>query len=148
MATNRINLNKRIFNNFEFLEAIEEACESKKWAVRVPKDQWRRKTIAHEFGHLVERELINQNFNLDTSSPRFFDKYNDVANTIMKEFKELFEKEIGRPIKMIEDLGVYACSNSKEFFAEAFCKMECNNADDDVGKVMKILLKKYNMIKD
>ena len=46
---------------------------------------------------------------------------------------------------LIEDLSIYVCSSSKEFFAEAFCKMECCESSE-VGEVMKELLKKYKII--
>jgi hypothetical protein len=148
MTTNRINFNKRIFNNFEFLEAIEEACENQNWSVKSSgKDQLRRKTLTHEFGHLVERELINQNFKLDETNPYFFTEYERVCKDLMKEFKELFNKEIGRELNLRQDLSTYSMTNSKEFFAESFCKMECNE-DSDINKVMKLFLKKYNMIKE
>lgn len=148
MTVNRINLNKRIFNNFDFLEAIEEACENQGWCVKGSgKDQLRRKTLTHEFGHLVERELVNKNFNLDFDNPYYFNEYDKVCKELMTEFKELFTNEIGRELNIRQDLSTYAMTNSKEFFAEAFCKMECNK-DDDISKVMNLFLKKYNMIKD
>lgn len=148
MTTNRINFNKRIFNNFDFLDAIEEACEERGWTVKGSgKDQLRRKTLTHEFGHLVERELVNQNFKLDETNPYFFNEYDRVCKDLMKEFKEMFNKEIGRELSLRQDLSTYAMTNSKEFFAEAFCKMECNE-ESDINKVMNMFLKKYNMIKE
>lgn len=148
MSTNRINLNKRIFNNFDFLEAIEEACEDRGWCVKgADKSQLRRKTLSHEFGHLIERELVNSNFKLDQTSPYFFNEYDRLCKDLMYEFKELFKTEIGRELNMRQDLSTYAMTNAKEFFAESFCKMECN-PDDDIAKVMNIFLRKYNMIND
>lgn len=149
MSTSRINLNKRIFNNFEFLDAIEEAGEKSGWCVKTSgKEQLRRKTIVHEYGHLVQRELVNKNFNLDSSSPTFFKEYTSICNDLMNEFRSMFRKEIGRELQFKKDLSTYAMTDSKEFFAEAFCKMECNSPDDDVARVMNLFLKKYNMIKE
>ena len=113
----------------------------------VDKDKLLYKTAAHEFGHLIERQLVNNNFKLDMNDINFFKEYNKVCNKLQDEFMELFKKKFNREMDLREDLSIYGCSSSKEFFAEAFCKMECCESSE-VGEIMKELLKKYKIMED
>ena len=84
MSISSINFNKKYFKNFEEIQELEELQEKKKWNVRVDKNKILNKTISHEFGHLIERQLVNNNFKLDMNDINFFKEYNKVYDEYEK----------------------------------------------------------------
>ena len=148
MSENSITFNKKFFESIEDIKRLEKSNMEKGWTVKAYPEKMLDVTLAHEFGHLVERNIVNKEFNdYITYSSDFSSVYNRLCNELKNEILAMYKKKYGRALDIRNELSLYAMSNSKEFFAEAFCKLEVMD-DSEVSEVMKEFLRKYNILKE
>jgi len=147
MTQNSITFNKKYFESLENIKANEKYSMESSWSVKAYPEKVIYSTLAHEFGHLVERNIINKFFAIDENDKDFFKTYNKVCVDLQKEILDMYKAKFERDLDIPNELSRYALTNSKEFFAEAFCKLEVMD-DSEIAEVMREFLKKYNMLND
>lgn len=100
-------------------------------------------TITHEFGHYIERKMGDFNFihdNADLNKHSYYNFCDDIRKRMHKEY----EKRTGK--NLMDLIGRYGKTNSREFFAEAFKTYELQESCP-YKKEMEDILKEYNIIK-
>lgn len=147
LSTNSITFNKNYYDTLQNVRFTEINSMDSSWSVKAYPEKVLDTTLAHEFGHLLERNLVDKHFKIPVDDKDFFNTYNKVCINLQKEILDMYKTKYGRALDIPNELSRYALTNSKEFFAEAFAKLEVMN-DSEVAEVMREFLKKYNMIKE
>ena len=142
-----INFNKSYCTDMKFMADTHKKGMDTGYFVKVDEDKLDLATTAHEFGHLIERELIKQNLNIKLGTYEEFKMYKSKTIELVKEFKGMYKNKYNIDLDVSKDVSRYAATDPEELFAEAFCEMECRK-DSKVGDIMKELLTKYNMFKE
>lgn len=147
LTENSITFNKNYYDTLQNVRFTEINSMDSSWSVKAYPEKILDTTLAHEFGHLLERNLIDKHFKIDENDKDFFKTYNKVCIDIQKEILDMYKDRYKRDLDIPNELSRYSMTNSKEFFAEAFCKLEVMN-DSEVALIMKEFLKKYGMLKE
>lgn len=139
----------------------QKQIESNYWT-RSDKDELVNHTISHEYGHFIQRVLMERDIQKNKQDKERREKLlNDIKSAktnkkikdIMQEYAEEYatkyiksvqrvcRKNFGRDYEK-KPLSRYATDSNREYFAEIFCNSETNKNPDDIGKAMKIYLNK------
>lgn len=99
-------------------------------------------TIAHEYGHFIERTLVEKRIKEKTGrSSRFLDssEYNKYSKEIYKEIYNIKRERLDDKSK--ERVSRYAYDCTQENFAEIFANLATSKKPTNWGKAMEIYLK-------
>lgn len=141
----------------------QKQIESNYWT-RSDKDELVNHTISHEYGHFIQRvlmerdiqknkqdkerreKLLNDLYTKGRNNPKkkqsLIQEYaEEYATKYIKSVQRVCRKNFGRDYekKVLSD---YSRKSNREYFAEIFCNSETNKNPDDIGKAMKIYLNK------
>lgn len=127
------------------------------------KDELVNHTISHEYGHFIQRVLMERDIRsnkqdkerreklLDdlgktskskSKSYKIIQEYaEEYATKYIKAVQRVCRKNFGRDYEQ-KPLSDYSRESNREYFAEIFCNSETNKNPDDIGKAMKIYLNK------
>lgn len=142
-----INFNKSYCTDMKFMADTHKKGMDTGYFVKVDDDKLELATTAHEFGHLIERELIKQNLNIKLDTYQEFKMYKSKTVELARELKNMYRDKYNIDLDVSKDVSRYAATDPEELFAEAFCEMECRK-DSKIGDIMRELLSKYNMFKE
>ena len=103
------------------------------------------KTLAHEYGHFVEKTLIEQD-SKDNPKLKFNNSY-DYNKYYMKKSKEIYNEIYQIKKEKFDDesrkrISKYAYDNYAENFAEIFCNLTTSKNPTNWGKAMKEYLRR------
>lgn len=129
--------------------------------VKSDKEQLINHTVTHEFGHYVQRVLMEKDQKTKAGQAQYERLIEELKSTnkekrktIVRKYSEdyaikyfnsiqrIARKEYGRDYEN-QPLSNYAKENTRETFAELFCSLNTNsNPDNDLVKAMEIYLKR------
>lgn len=140
----------------------QEQIDQQYWT-KSDKDELVNHTITHEYGHFVQRVLMEREVRSDKNAKARYEKLltdinvnrgkknkiqklvqvydEECATRYIKAVQRVCRKNFGRDYESVK-LSEYGETNNREYFAEIFCNAETNRNPDDIGKAMKIYLKK------
>ena len=145
--------------------SVQNVINTGHW-VSVDKSELVNKSITHEFGHHVQRVLME----LDKQTPDGEEKYNKLLTDlytaksnkdrelISSEYAENYATQYFKEIQRIERkqfnhtttadmLSGYSKKSNMEAFAELFAKTNCNKQKDTLSQAMDIFLNKKMTVK-
>ena len=156
----QIVLNKDLkFNNKHRVEKeTKEQIESGYW-IQSDKNELVNHTITHEFGHYVQRVLLEQEHNTQDGREKFENlkqklkkcklsetkhlirEYSEnFATKVFKDIQRIHRKEFGR--EDVNDISLYGRENNREAFAELFTNLNCCKNPSTLAQAMGIYLDK------
>lgn len=140
----------------------QEQIDHQYWT-KSDNDELVNHTITHEYGHFVQRVLMEREIRTDKTAKarherlledlekangnngkiqRLLQSYSEeCATRYIKGVQRVCRKNFGRDYEKTI-LSRYGATNNREYFAEIFCNAETNKNPNDIGKAMKIYLKK------
>lgn len=150
----------------ESLESnVQEQIDSKFWTSS-DKEELINHTPTHEFGHFVQRILMENERNTPEGQQRFdefFNKYcktssakkkqllaqeysETYATEYFKQVQKIHRKEFGK--ENIDDISRYGRTNNRECFAELFANANTSKEPTNLSKSLDIFLKERNISND
>ena len=154
------------FSNKERLEKnVEYQVVNNIWA-KCDKEEYVNQTITHEFGHYVQKVLMQKELNTKQGRIKY-DKYIDdlskathieerqsIAKRYSEEYATKYFKSIQRIHRKyfgkenIKDISTYGETNNREAFAELFANLNCSKEPTTLGKATEIFLAKKMPVKN
>ena len=148
---------------------IEEEAENQikiGFWVKCDKGEYINQTITHEFGHYVQKVLMQKElgtkqgkikhdkFIEDLSNASnikdkeaIVQKYSeDYATKYFKSIQRIHRKHFGK--ETINDISRYGEYNNREAFAELFANLNCSKEPTTLGKATEIFLAKKMLVKN
>ena len=159
----RIVLNQDIkFTTRKNLENIAQSSIDTGYWVNCDKEELVNQTITHEFGHYVQRVLMERDRNSYLGKKRYdeyqqkiksatapeqvkkivYDYYNDYARKYLSSIDNIQYKKFNKRFNPKTDTSEYGQSNYCETFAETFAELNGNKNPNTLAKAMGILLNK------
>lgn len=155
------NQDAKYYNKERLENNVQKQIDIGHW-VKSDKDQLINHTVTHEYGHYIQRvlmekdaqtkegkeskEKLKQDLKLAKSNKSAYmlvQKYSeDSATKYIKSIQRIARKEYGRDYEK-EHLSNYSTTNNREYFAELFCSLNTNSkSQNDLTKAMDIFLKR------
>lgn len=155
-SRNDLTLSSTYFSSENNLVTTERIMQDRFYSMPISEDYMRVATITHEYGHMLENEIIRSRISQDA-----FDKYQaalergerkSVALTSLRSeektqakaiFNEIVEiaKENNPDFVLKDNLSTYGHKNHFEFFAECFMNSQCGKPNE-LGKAMLTFLER------
>lgn len=154
-----LTLSSKYYKKSDVLLETEKRWQEEKYSMPVPDKNLNIATITHEYGHMIQYELIRKRID-----PTVFEQYNllrltgnrnHAKNLIEmhegKEAKNIFNEIIGiaktqNPnIKLSEHLSKYGRKDYFEAFAEMFMNSQLGEPNE-LGKAMNIFLERSEYV--
>ncbi|MCR5479803.1 MAG: cell envelope integrity protein TolA [Ruminococcus sp.] len=155
-SRNDLILSSTYFSSENNLVTTERIMQDRFYSMPISEDYMRVATITHEYGHMLENEIIRSRISQDA-----FDKYQaalergerkSVALTSLRSeektqakaiFNEIVEiaKENNPDFVLKDNLSTYGHKNHFEFFAECFMNSQCGKPNE-LGKAMLTFLER------
>jgi SPP1 gp7 family putative phage head morphogenesis protein len=150
-----LTLSSKYYKKYEDLIEFEKEAQKIFYSMPTAKEYMSVSTITHEYGHILEAEIIKNRIPAETMAKvRKLKAENKVkeANKILKLeeskhgraiFNEIvgIAKENNKDFSLKKNLSQYGYTNVFEAFAEIFTNSQCG-APNEIGKAMQIWLKK------
>ena len=157
----QVVLNKDLkFSNKERVEqTAKEQIESGYW-ISCDKEQYVNHTITHEFGHYVQRVLMEKDRQTKDGKERYINLKDNIkkcnnqseVNKLIREYSEEFATKCFKGIQRIHrknfgkecssDISRYGKENNRETFAELFANLNNSKEPNNLAKAMGIYLEK------
>lgn len=114
----------------------------KKYFTPTNEDKILKGTITHEFGHYIERKMGDFNFKYDYKKNKelYYEFCDNIREKMINKYKERTGKDL------MDLIGRYGKTNSREFFAETFKTYELYK-DCEYKIEMEEILKEYDILK-
>ena len=145
-------------------EAVKTQIENGNW-IKCDKDEYINQTITHEFGHYVQKVLMQIELNTKIGREKYKQfknefkkatnkekealvrKYSeDYAQKYFKSIQRIHRKNFGK--ENIDDVSRYGKTNNREAFAELFANLNCSKEPSTLGKATEIFLAKKMSVKN
>lgn len=145
-------------------ENTQSQIDSGYW-MKSDKDQLVNQTITHEFGHYVQRVLMEKDKQTKNGNKEYSDFINNIKNCTtpkqvsklvrtyseykatkyFKQIQRIHRKEFGK--ESIEDISRYGRESNREAFAELFANLNTCKNPTSLAKSMSIFLDKNFIVK-
>ena len=126
----KIRLNKKYFNNEEYLVQREKRDAELNWSYKVNEDNIPVYTLTHEYGHILEFEYIKDIKNKSAKYIKGTSIDSDLKNTLVDIARKKLDKKITITEFKNQYWGDYAKSRRNyEWFAETFAKYKLGEKD-------------------
>ena len=154
------------FSNKDIIEKRSEILINKGEWIKCDKEEYVNQTVTHEFGHYVQKVLMQKDLNTKQGRIRY-DKYIDELSKatnikerqlIVKKYSEEYATKFFKSIQRIHrkhfgkeninNLSEYGKTNNREAFAELFTNLNCSKEPSTLGKATEIFLAKKMSVKN
>ena len=154
------------FSNRDIIENRSKTLINDGEWIKCDKEEYVNQTITHEFGHYVQKVLMQKELNTKQGRIKY-DKYIDdlskathikerqsIAKRYSEEYATKYFKSIQRIHRKyfgkenIKDISTYGETNNREAFAELFANLNCSKEPTTLGMATEIFLAKKMPVKN
>lgn len=159
-----LNQDLKFSNRYLIEKRSETLIDNGEW-IKCDKEEYINQTITHEFGHYVQKVLMQKELNTKKGREKYeqfknelkkvpLSEQRNLARQYSEEYAEKYFKSIQRIHRKyfgkenIKDISNYGETNNREAFAELFTNLNCSKEPSTLGKATEIFLAKKMSVKN
>lgn len=159
-----LNQDLKFSNRYLIEKRSETLIDNGEW-IKCDKEEYINQTITHEFGHYVQKVLMQKELNTKKGREKYeqfknelkkvpLSEQRNLARQYSEDYAEKYFKSIQRIHRKyfgkenIKDISNYGETNNREAFAELFTNLNCSKEPSTLGKATEIFLAKKMSVKN
>lgn len=141
----RLALSNIVINKSDKYEELQKHSITKNWSVDIDDKNLKIYTTTHEFGHLIEENIIREKFNNIKKNKKVDIDWYEFRNKEVTKIKRSVEKICKQNSNSDKiHLSDYSKTNDYEWFAETFTNLELSKDPKPIALALKEYLKERN----